>query len=167
MRVGLIGQTRRRWAPRGVKIVQLLEYQHKWMYLNLAVHCLTGQIHWEWTEDMKGVSIAPVVKRWHEKGVSTIVWDRASGHRGLAYDDIQTNLIEQPPYSPELNPAERVFEYLRDKVEGKVYGTIEAKQDAVDTALQNLSANLDQVKSLVSWSWIRSAVIDLPSTVLC
>ena len=54
MRVGLIGQIRRVWAPRGVKVVQVLEYKRAWAYLNLAVNGLTGQLHWDWTENMKG-----------------------------------------------------------------------------------------------------------------
>jgi transposase len=32
-------------------------------------------------------------------------------------------LVELPPYSPELNPAERVFEELHRMVEGKIYAT--------------------------------------------
>ena len=30
MRPGLIGQVRRRWAPRGVKIRQLVEFTYEW-----------------------------------------------------------------------------------------------------------------------------------------
>ncbi|HUW14216.1 MAG TPA: hypothetical protein VM537_31125 [Anaerolineae bacterium] len=44
MRVGLIGQVRRVWAPRGVKVEQLVEYKYEWEYLNLAVNGLTGQL---------------------------------------------------------------------------------------------------------------------------
>ena len=51
----------------------------------------------------------------------------ARGHRGPAHVDVTVQLIEQPPYSPELNPSERVFEYLRSKVEGRVYDTMDAK----------------------------------------
>ena len=57
MRVGLIGQVRRVWAPRGVKVVQVVAYQRVWAYLNLAVYGVTGQVRWGWTENMKGVSI--------------------------------------------------------------------------------------------------------------
>jgi hypothetical protein len=46
---------------------------------------------------MKGVSLAPVVHGWGEKGVSVIVWDRARGHRGPAYEEVHVRLIEQPP----------------------------------------------------------------------
>ena len=38
MRVGLIGQVRKVWAPRGFKVVQALEYKYEWEYLNLAVN---------------------------------------------------------------------------------------------------------------------------------
>ena len=62
MRVGLIGQTRRVWAPRGVKIEQAVEYAYEWAYLNLSVNGLEGRIIWDWTENMKAASIAPVVR---------------------------------------------------------------------------------------------------------
>ena len=36
-------------------------------------------------------------------------------------------MVAQPAYSPELNPAERVFEEVRRWVEGRVYESIEEK----------------------------------------
>lgn len=164
MRLGLIGRVRRVWAPRGVKVQQAVEYKREWAYLNLVVNGLTGQLHWDWTANMKGVSIAPVVKSWEADGAKVIVWDRAGGHRGPAYADVQVQLIEQPPYSPELNPAERVFEYLRDKVEGRVYGTLEAKKQAVEAELDKLVAAPERVKSLAGWHWIRQSVSRLPES---
>jgi len=161
MRLGLIGQVRRVWAPRGVKVEQLVEYEHQWAYLNLAVNGLTGHLRWAWTENMQGASIAPVVKTWSTTGVAVLVWDRARGHRGPAYSDVSVKRIEQPPYSPELNPAERIFEYLRDKVEGKVYGTLVAKQQAIEAELKKLAASPDTVRSLAGWTWIRQSVSTL------
>jgi hypothetical protein len=161
MRVGLIGQVRRVWAPRGVKVEQAVEYKREWAYLNLAVNGLTGELRWDWTENMKGVSIAPIVKQWAAGGVDTIVWDRARGHRGPAYQGVSVKLIEQPPYSPELNPAERVFEYLRSRIEGQVYGTIVAKKQAVEAELRELSAVPERIISLAGWDWIRQSVSGL------
>ena len=34
----------------------------------------------------------------------------------------------KPAYSPELNPAEPVFEEVRRWVEGRVYGSVEEKR---------------------------------------
>lgn len=158
MRVGLIGTVRRVWASVGVKVVQLLEYKYEWSYLNLAVNGLTGTLHWEWTSNMKGISIAPVVKTWSKQGVEIVVWDRARGHRGPAFEDCSVIRIEQPPYSPELNPAERVFEYLRGRVEGTIYGTIDKKQQAVEKELQKLANNPEAVKSIAGWQWIQDSI---------
>ena len=158
MRVGLIGSMRRVWASVGVKVVQLLEYKYEWAYLNLAVNGLTGVLLWDWTPNMKGASIAPVVEAWSEQGVDAIVWDRARGHRGPAYEDCSVTRIEQPPYSPELNPAERVFEYLRGRVEGVVYGTVANKQQAVERELKRLADNPKAVKSIAGWHWIHDSI---------
>jgi hypothetical protein len=148
MSVGLIGQVRRVWAHRGVRVVQVVEYKRVWAYLNLAVNGLTGQVRWGWTENMKAAFIAPIVEQWGEDGVSVIVWDRARGHRGPAYADVSVQLIEQPPYSPELNPAERVFEYLRGEVEGRGDGTIDAKKEAIEAELNMLAASPERLTSL-------------------
>jgi len=158
MRVGLIGQTRRVWAPRGYKVEMEVEYIFEWEYLNLIVNGLTGVIAWDWTPNMKSISIAPVLKKWAAQGWQTVVWDQARRHRGAAYEDVKVHRIEQPPYSPELNPAERIFEYLRAKIEGKVYGTIAAKKAAVETELEILASDPEKVKSLAGWAWIKRSV---------
>ncbi len=164
MRVGLIGQVRRVWAPPGVKVVQLLEYKYAWSYLNLVVNGLTGQVRWQWAQNMKGESIAPIVQQWNYEGIDVIVWDGARGHRGPAYAEVAVKLIEQPPYSPELNPAERVFQYLRDKIEGHVYGSIAAKKAAVEKELETLAASPEKIRALAGWDWIRLAVAGLPNS---
>lgn len=158
MRVGLIGSVRRVWASVGVKVVQLLEYKHEWVYLNLAVNGLTGVLLWDWRPNMKATSIASIVHAWSEQGVAAVVWDRAQGHRGSAYADSPVKRIEQPPYSPELNPAERVFEYLRNRIEGVIYGTVANKQQAVERELQKLANDPDAVKRIAGWQWIQDSV---------
>ena len=158
MRVGLIGHTRKVWAPVGIKVKQAREYKREWSYLNLAVNVSTGQLHWDWTPNMKGESISPVVQQWQTHGAEIIVWDGARGHRGTAYTDLSLKFIVQPPYSPELNPVERIFEYLRDKVEGEVYGTILDKKKAIEATLNALSSNPTQILGLVGWQWIHDAL---------
>jgi transposase len=164
MRVGLLGQVRRVWAPRGVKVRQEVELKYEWVYLNLAVDGLAGTLHWEWTPNMKQDTIAEVVETLKEKGVRTIVWDGAPGHRGQKVREIGVTLIRLPPYSPELNPAERVFEELRRHVEGQVYGSIEKKMEAVECELLRLAADPERVRSLAGWNWIREAVTQAQET---
>jgi hypothetical protein len=161
MRVGLIGQVRRVWAPRGVKVRQKAEFKYEWAYLNLAVNGLEGTLYWEWTPNMKSEEIAKVVVHWQAEGIAIMVWDRAPGHRGKDVKEVGVKFIEQPPYSPELNPSERVFEEIRRKVEGKVYGHIENKKTAIERELQQLAADPEKVKSLTGWTWIQQTVDSL------
>ena len=70
--------------------------------------------------------------------------------------------IYQPPYSPELNPAERVFEEVRRWVEGRRYESMEAKKAAVEEVLRRLEAER-KVSSLVGWRYIHQAFHALPS----
>jgi hypothetical protein len=127
----------------------------------LGYQWLTGQLRWDWTENMKGESIAPVVQQWAEDGVEVVVWDRARGHRGPAYQEVAVKLIEQPPCSPELTPAERVFEYLRSKIEGQVYGTIAAKEEAIEAEIRELAATPERIRTLAGWDWMRQSVAGL------
>jgi len=87
------------------------------------------------------------------------VWDGAPGHGGDSYEDIKVRRIKQPPYSPELNPAERVFELLRDKIEGKVYKDLAAKKEAVEKELKELAASPERVKRLTGWNWIQQSLL--------
>jgi len=68
----------------------------------------------------------------------------------------------KPSYSPELNPAERVFEAVRRWVEGRRYERIEAKNVAVEAVLRRLEAE-GKVSSLVGRPYIRQALNALPS----
>ena len=88
MRVGLIGQVRRVWAPRGIKIVQLVEYTYAWMYLDLIVNPFKGRLQWAWTPNMQAASLAPQLPIWARRGLKIVVWDRAQGHHGLFYQDL-------------------------------------------------------------------------------
>ncbi len=68
-----------------------------------------------------------------------------------------------PAYSPELNPAERVFEEVRQHIEGEVYPSLRAKKDAIDHLLRQLKADKRRLKHLVGWDWINQALDQLPN----
>jgi transposase len=69
-------------------------------------------------------------------------------------------LIGLPPCSPELNPAERVFQEVRRAIEGKVYTTLKDKMTAVAEFLTDLEP--ERVRSITWWDWIKAAVQQLP-----
>jgi hypothetical protein len=164
LRVGLRGTTRRAWGRRGIKVRQRLQLRYEWRYLVLAVDGRTGTIWWGWAPTMKAVDLWPLVAGLREMDVlDALVWDRAPGHRDADVRAIGLPLVELPPYSPELNPAERLFEEIRRRVEGKVYATLDAKVAEVAAFLEGLDADPGRVRRLCGWDWIEAAVEALPA----
>lgn len=87
-----------------------------------------------------------------------MVWDGARSHRDEIVRGVGLPLIGLRPYSPELNPAELVFEEVRRWVEGKVYPSLEGKVAAVAAYLTGLESNRDRVRALAGWDWIKDAI---------
>ena len=99
----------------------------------------------------------------HRTEVEALVWDGAQGHRSRLVEAVGLPTVVQPAYSPELNPAERMFEEIRRWMEGRVYGSIEETVEAVNAYLRRLESDPCRVRSLAGWDWIDEAIQSLPS----
>ncbi|MAF51660.1 MAG: hypothetical protein CL694_01380 [Chloroflexi bacterium] len=164
MRVGLRGMVRRVWGRRGVKIRQRLQLVYEWRYLFLVVDGQKGTLHWSWIDSMKAEMVGAAVNGLKQQTeVGAVVWDGASSHRGELVRGVGLPLIGLPPYSPELNPAERVFEEVRRWIEGIVYRSIDDKVKAVEDFLSEMESDPNRVRSLAGWQWIDEAVEHLPA----
>ena len=126
---GIVRAGALRVAPRGVKVRQPVQLAYKRAYLALAVAVRNG-LSWRWIARLKGEAIAQVVGSWQADGIEVVVWDGARAHKAQQVEQVGVRLICQPPYAPELNPVEQVFEELRRWV-GRVYAELAEKQWAV------------------------------------
>ena len=92
---------------------------------------------------------------------AALVLDGAGWHvsEGLTVPPNLT-LIHPPPYSPELNPVERVWEYLRDRwLSHRVLaGGYEAVVDAACAAWNALLDEPGRLRSLTNFPWLPSSV---------
>ena len=163
MRLGLRGTSRRVWGRRGVKVYQRLQLRYEWWYLFLAVDGQAGTVSWTWVDSMKATDLVPLLEALRTNApLDALVWDGASSHRDDDVRAVGVPLIELPPYSPELNPAERVFEEVRRHTEGRVYATLADKVTAVNVFLDDLDADPARVRRLCGWNWINAAFTTLP-----
>ena len=120
MKLGLRGQVRRVWAPRGVAVTQAVPIGWKYTYVAVALDPLTGRLWWAWQKNMKGEEMARIWGVWAEEpAIDGWVWDGAGGHTGKAMQALDAPRVVQPPYAPELNPVERFFRESRRAVEGR------------------------------------------------
>jgi len=161
MRLGLVGQVRRVWAPRGVKVRQRRQIVYQWRYLALAVECGAATLRWRWLPNLKKETMAELVGIWHQDGVAALVWDGSGSHRARVVRAVGPTQIRLPAYAPELNPAERVFEEIRGKCEGRLYATLDAKVAAVEQFLTELGTDAVRLRRLVGWNWINEALTHL------
>ena len=164
LRVGLRGTTRRVRGRRGVKVRRRLQLRYEWRSLVLAVDGRAGMIGWGWATTMKAVDLWPLVAGLREMDVlDALVWDRAPSHRDADARAIGLPLIELPPYSPELNPAERLFEEIRRRVEGQLHPTLDAEVAEVEAFLTELDADPARVRRLCGRDGIETTFQPLPA----
>ena len=68
-------------------------------------------------------------------------------------------LLLLPPYSPELNPVENIWEELREKnFNNKIFIDIDAMEKQLLYGLKYLEGNPKITKSIVAWPWIINAI---------
>jgi hypothetical protein len=163
IQVGLLGQVRRRWGRCGIRIRQRVQRSRKYRSLFVAVDVRSGRLWHQWIDSMKGEEFVGLVRAAEQRtDIGGIVWDGAPGHTDHRVARIGLPLIALPPYSPELNPPERLFEAIRAEIEGEVYADLDAKCARVDAILARWDAQPDQVRSLAGYPWILDALEQLP-----
>ena len=163
LRLGLRGTSRRVWGRRGVKVRQRLQLRYDWWYLFAAVDGQAGTVSWTWVDSMKAADLVPLMEALRANApLDALVWDGAASHRDDAVRAVGVPLIPLPRYSPELNPAERLFEEVRRQVEGRVYATLADKVAAVNAFLDELDADPARVRRLCGWDSITAAIATLP-----
>ena len=88
---------------------------------------------------------------------AVVVLDGAGGHgsRELIVPDNLT-LLPLPPYSPELNPTENIWEYLRkNKLSNRLYRTYNDIVDACCEAWNYLMDRPHEIASSATRTWAK------------
>lgn len=151
-RVGLQPILRRVWAPRGQRPVAVVHPRGKAVYVYAFVHPGSGRTHWLVLPTVNAASFSAALASFADAhGVSAIervllVLDGAGYH--VAKDVVVPDGIELaflPPYSPELQPAERLWA-LTDAVLVNRYF---ADLDALEEVLVDRCAALRQQEDII------------------
>jgi transposase len=89
---------------------------------------------------------------------AVLVLDQAGWHVAKALEvPANLTLLFLPPYSPELNPAERLWAWLRShQLANRVYADYQELLSATDRAWLTLDA--DTIKTVCACPWIERAL---------
>ena len=117
-RFGTQGTITRAWAPRGSRPRAVRQNGREWLYVLMAVCAATGAASALIVPELNTAVVNLFLEQFSGElptGVhAVLIWDGAGFHTGK---DLvvpgNVSLIRLPPYSPELNPAENLWHYLR------------------------------------------------------
>jgi transposase len=87
-----------------------------------------------------------------------VVCDGASSHK-ISSEGLPSNvrLKSLPPYSPQLNPQENIWDDMREKFfYNRAFNSLDGVEDKLIEACNHYENNLAIVKSITGWSWIVS-----------
>lgn len=160
-RFGRISDPRQCWAPKGVRPCVGAQIVHEYTYTFVAVSphdgTLDSLILPEVNTETMSIFLDEVSKRHRDEFIIMFV-DGAGWHKALKLK-IPKNmkLLYLPPYSPELNPIEHLWEEIRKNwFVNLVFNNINAVEDTLIDALVTLENDKERVLSLTGFNWIIS-----------
>jgi len=97
----------------------------------------------------------------HPKERIVMITDGAGWHNTVSLTiPANMRLVKLPPYSPELNPVEHLWDELREKsFHNRVFRSIEALENHLCESLRSMENNNQRVHSIVAWPWIISSLL--------
>jgi transposase len=160
-RFGQQNTTTRLWAEKGTRPRAVRQQQFEYAYLFGAVCPSTGAtealISPCMNMDVMRKHLSLISRRTKPERHAVIVVDGASWHQeslGDEFDNI--TIIKLPPYSPELNPIEQVWQWLRqNELANRCFKGYEDIVDACTDAWNSFIKDIDRVKELCSRDWIK------------
>jgi transposase len=160
-RVGQKGRLCHRWWCRGRRPPGRRDRRFGWAYLFAAVEPATGAdvalVLPEATTRTMTLFLAEFAAGLPGGVHAVLVLDRAGWHGAKALEvPGNVTLVHLPPYSPELNPVERVWLYLRERfLSLRVFTDYRALVDACCQAWNRLVAEPGRLRSLCDQPWLR------------
>ena len=142
-RYGLLPVPRRRITRRGIKPVAEINLRYESVYLYGAVEPLTGARFFFEFSHLTSDCFQYFIEKFSEtfsESLNLLVLDNGRFHQAKSLK-IPENvvLLFLPPYSPELNPIERLWQDIKAKLFTQTYKALEDMQAKVTEILENYS----------------------------
>ena len=164
-RAGQKGMLARLWARRGTRPRVVRDHRYGYCYLFSAACPARGVgaghvCDRANTEEMNR-HLAEIAAKVQPGGHAIVILDGAGWHRSKALEiPPELSLLRLPPYSPELNSMENVFDYLKSNfLANRLFPTVEDARNAVLQAWTYFSEQPALITSIMSrdWAIVRAA----------
>jgi len=154
-RYGLISVLRRCWGLRGARVTAPYQTKYVWGYLHSALevdgqHAAQALFSSSVNLETSGKFLEQIAQS-DPQAQHVVIWDQAGFHprAGHATVPAGVHLLSLPPYSPELNPVEKIGAFIKDAVCNKVWPTMAAIEAAISEELAPLWKIPERVAQLI------------------
>jgi hypothetical protein len=163
-RYGLISHQRRCWGLRRVRPHAPYRTRYEWGYVFSALE-IEGRdealcVFLPCVSQEASACFLEQIAASDRESLHVIIQDQAGFHLkdGDARLPDNVRILPLPPYSPELNPVERIGDLIKDATGNRVFGDLRQMEDVMELELRPLWENPERVRTLVGGGWIRSQV---------
>lgn len=162
-RFGRLSNPQRCWAPRPVRPLVTQGVVREYTYAYAALSPEGGNLDWMIVPTMRTEAASDfleAVAAKHPDEFVVMVWDGAPSHRSGELD-VPSNmaLVRLPPYAPELNPVEHLWDDIREKhFANRVFDSLDSVSAQASAALAVWENSPEAVRSLAGWPWIVDSI---------
>jgi transposase len=140
-RFGLHTQSRRCWALRGQRVVLPREQRYEWEYVYGAVEVVSGLAQFQYLPSVSlelSCGFLQQIAESDAKAEHVVIWDQAGFHPRPKAAGVpeRIHLLPLPPYSPELNPVEGLWDQTQDVTSNRHFDDLEQLEEALTAALR-------------------------------
>ena len=140
-RFGLHTQSRRCWALRGQRVVLAREQRYEWEYVYGAVEVVNGQAQFQFLPSVSlelSRGFLQQIAQSDPQAEHVVIWDQAGFHSrpGDATLPEGIHLLPLPPYSPELNPVEGLWDQTQDVTCNRHFADLDQLEASLTEALR-------------------------------
>ena len=159
-RFGLHAQSRRCWALRGQRVVLPQEQRYEWEYVYGAVEVVTGAVEFQYLPSVslelsRGFLQQLVAS--DPQAEHVVIYDQAGFHprAGDPHLPARLHLLPLPPYSPELNPVEGLWDQVQDVTCNRHFQGLDELETTLTQALRPFWETPARALSLIH-HWLHS-----------
>lgn len=159
-RLGLKPILRRVWAPIGERPIAVVHHRYEWLYLYGFVHPASGTTEWL---VLPRVNVAWFNRALAEFAKATgagankrivLVVDGAGWHRSPQVVVPEgLHLVFLPPYSPELQPAERLWELTDEPLVNRSFNTLDDLEAVLVQRCRVMLEMKDDIRARTNFHW--------------
>jgi hypothetical protein len=159
-RIGLQPVNRRIWVEEGSQPVAIVKWKREWLWLYAFVQPQTGETYWWILPYVNTKLFSWVLKDFAQHfGVGKskriiLPLDQAGWHMSQQLEVPEgIHLVPLPPYSPEMQPAERLWPLVNEPLANAAFETIAEVEELVVQRCRRLLGQQQLIQGLTFYHW--------------